>query len=383
MNKKRISFVLVAGLLSSLSIIPANAAVKAGAACKTAGITSVASGKTFTCIKSGKKLVWNKGIKVSSSSNSSSGNLPNSSKKIINVDINDLKTTLVYEKSRQEISEAIQKSTYVNSSFAFNIGPNQVSSRVETEKNALNRAAKLWSNIYKSQEKIEVIFYDFSDLDWAKLKYAQISGSANFHSADSCSSSYCGNATVGRYASKVLVWEQGLGGTLWNRSTTAHEYTHLAQTSGSENYWNTAPLWLVEGMAQFYGEAVSYVSFDTQLTTRRELHRQYVLDSKSIIDGDLKAILDLKNSNKVKELMSLIEFPASKSQANTALAYLLGSYASEVLVAVYGHSSFENFVKSFSDSSDWKTNFSKNFGITSDDFYSKLVPYFADASNEL
>jgi hypothetical protein len=41
--------------------MPAEAAVKAGASCKTAGIKSVVSGKTFTCVKSGKKLVWNKG----------------------------------------------------------------------------------------------------------------------------------------------------------------------------------------------------------------------------------------------------------------------------------------------------------------------------------
>jgi M6 family metalloprotease-like protein len=38
--------------------ISTNAAAKAGAACTKAGITSVASSKTYTCIKSGKKLVW-------------------------------------------------------------------------------------------------------------------------------------------------------------------------------------------------------------------------------------------------------------------------------------------------------------------------------------
>lgn len=46
----------------------ANAAVKAGTTCKTVGSTSIASGKTYTCIKSGKKLVWDKGEKVVSNS---------------------------------------------------------------------------------------------------------------------------------------------------------------------------------------------------------------------------------------------------------------------------------------------------------------------------
>jgi M6 family metalloprotease-like protein len=44
--------------------IQTNATAKAGSTCSKAGITSVASGKTFTCIKSGKKLIWNKGVRT-------------------------------------------------------------------------------------------------------------------------------------------------------------------------------------------------------------------------------------------------------------------------------------------------------------------------------
>jgi M6 family metalloprotease-like protein len=39
---------------------PAIGAVKAGSSCSKAGIKSVSAGKTYTCVKSGKKLVWNK-----------------------------------------------------------------------------------------------------------------------------------------------------------------------------------------------------------------------------------------------------------------------------------------------------------------------------------
>ena len=37
---------------------------KAGAKCTKAGTTATASGKKFTCIKSGTKLVWNKGVAI-------------------------------------------------------------------------------------------------------------------------------------------------------------------------------------------------------------------------------------------------------------------------------------------------------------------------------
>ena len=62
---KKISILIISLLLIQLT--PAFAAVKAGTACKTVGLTSIVSGKTFTCIKSGKKLVWDKGIKVTQS----------------------------------------------------------------------------------------------------------------------------------------------------------------------------------------------------------------------------------------------------------------------------------------------------------------------------
>ena len=53
--------------LTLTPISPVNAAVKAGAACPKAGNTAIASGKTFTCIQSGKKLVWDKGVAIDKS----------------------------------------------------------------------------------------------------------------------------------------------------------------------------------------------------------------------------------------------------------------------------------------------------------------------------
>ena len=44
------------------------AAVKAGGACSKLNTTSIVGSKKFTCIKSGKKLIWNKGVAVASKS---------------------------------------------------------------------------------------------------------------------------------------------------------------------------------------------------------------------------------------------------------------------------------------------------------------------------
>lgn len=58
-----ISTVLVA---TTLVVAPSNAAVKAGVKCAKAGVTSVNAEKRFTCVKSGKRLIWNKGVAVRS-----------------------------------------------------------------------------------------------------------------------------------------------------------------------------------------------------------------------------------------------------------------------------------------------------------------------------
>ena len=61
MKKALLSLVLVMALIAPLN---ATAAIKAGGSCKKVGQTSTYAGKKYTCIKSGKKLVWNKGVVV-------------------------------------------------------------------------------------------------------------------------------------------------------------------------------------------------------------------------------------------------------------------------------------------------------------------------------
>jgi hypothetical protein len=49
---------------SLLGFAPAKAAVKAGGKCTKAGTVITSVGKKFTCIRSGGKLVWNKGVVI-------------------------------------------------------------------------------------------------------------------------------------------------------------------------------------------------------------------------------------------------------------------------------------------------------------------------------
>jgi hypothetical protein len=55
-------------LVLTLNLSTATAAVKPGTTCKKVGQISNSAGIKYTCIKSGKKLVWNKGVRIKSAS---------------------------------------------------------------------------------------------------------------------------------------------------------------------------------------------------------------------------------------------------------------------------------------------------------------------------
>jgi hypothetical protein len=57
-------------LALALSIVVApesSAAIKVGASCKKAGLTSITGGLKYTCVKKSGKLVWGKGVAVKAS----------------------------------------------------------------------------------------------------------------------------------------------------------------------------------------------------------------------------------------------------------------------------------------------------------------------------
>ena len=62
--------------VSLLGIAPAQAATKPGGKCTKAGATVNSAGKKFTCIRSGGKLVWNKGVTIKKSSAIKAGVCP-------------------------------------------------------------------------------------------------------------------------------------------------------------------------------------------------------------------------------------------------------------------------------------------------------------------
>jgi len=76
---KRVFATLVIGcLVLTLNLSPATAAIKPSATCKKIGQIKTSAGIKYTCIKSGKKLVWSKGVGTKSTSSNASAASPQS-----------------------------------------------------------------------------------------------------------------------------------------------------------------------------------------------------------------------------------------------------------------------------------------------------------------
>lgn len=91
MKKSLISICMLL-LIFAQGVTPANAGIKAGSTCKTLNQKNEASGKIFTCVKSGNKLVWDKGVPASKGATTSGSgdeieSLPLDASKSLNVDL--------------------------------------------------------------------------------------------------------------------------------------------------------------------------------------------------------------------------------------------------------------------------------------------------------
>jgi len=104
MNKKLIAFFSILSLFISTPFIPSNAAAKAGAKCTKVGSKSIVGNKTFTCIKSGKKLAWDKGVSTKKSSSSNTSKVETINYSAPSQPSANIETCKIVEKNKNRIS---------------------------------------------------------------------------------------------------------------------------------------------------------------------------------------------------------------------------------------------------------------------------------------
>jgi hypothetical protein len=142
---------LVLTIILAGGSVAANAAtIKAGATCTKAGLTKIYSGKKYTCIKSGKKYIWNKGVAVIAAPKPAPTPIATAPAEPLTFD--NLDTKWVRKIAYDQIAAGVVNSTSFVPNITYVIGPSLTAARVDQEKQALNRTSSFWSDIFKPSQ---------------------------------------------------------------------------------------------------------------------------------------------------------------------------------------------------------------------------------------
>jgi len=369
--KKIISILIISSLFFIQQDIPANAAVKAGEACKKAGITSVTSGKKFTCIKSGKKLVWNKGVSKSIATVPVPAPAPAPVEIPVSIDNLDLKQVPL--NAFKNIEQEIKTRPRANFTPNLIVGASVTQARKEAEMAGLNRAIDLWAP-YFQPDKFQVVYATDGDEDWLENKSTEIGWSSMLPPGQTwrmrmkmyspCAFAYASSLN------NVPTFVQCLGRPYsgYDRQTGPHEYTHLFQMGyGGRNAYMLP--WYMEGSASYFGWTLGFYPTDSNLNERSS----WLSSMYRNLPAEAKTDFESRNMEKFKSRMKMLTPSGVQSVATTS--YWVGGLATEVLVALYGFDKFVEFTKNIQTNSNMSSLLMQTYGFDEDYFYEKLAPY--------
>jgi len=282
MNKRITAFLSILSLSLSFPLSPVNAAAKSGGACNKAGLTSVVSGKTYTCVKSGKKLLWDKGVSIVKPVQPQAP-----------TGFNDLEANYsgVSYWAWKKSSEKILASSSTSIPLEYLIGAN-AKLNYKTPEFSFSQVNKLFSGSILPK-KIVFLAFSFQDRDWAMSQMKQIvPDTENQWIKDvACPrEDFCvGGGSFHNLSNKtaLIVITTGIDPNNVNNSISgtveAHEYTHSIEQSSSDALRPSVnllkspwpPNWIWEGLAQFSQHAAIYSdSFEKYSKYRKEASGQ-------------------------------------------------------------------------------------------------------------
>jgi len=376
-SKKYLRLVTLVTLLMFLPLTPLSAAVKAGAKCTKAGAKSVVTGKTYTCIKSGNKLIWNKGVatpKPTASPNSSASQGP------IVVKIPTMPNSFAdleknYEGIPYAVWEKIQgnleihKSTELKITFLF--GPN-------TPQRYPNQwtidAVTLGSRVMEAQKQpaeVKFIQYNKVDVPWARTEAAKYVSPFNLginfpdQASEKCAGVDCDGAVTNITTDIGLVLV-GVANPVnrfniqkFSGQNDLHEYVHAVQGMVYRGKTKTppavlTPCWYSEGQPQ----AISIPTVAKSSADYVRIRNGWISDNKWLLkDYEPETI-----QNFLKENMKM---PCPSS--TYPMVFSLGYIVVDALVAIGGVDKTFDVQTAIADGSTFEEAFKKVYGITWDE----------------
>ena len=244
--------ILFASLVLTSSPAISNAAVKTGDTCKEDGQISIATGKKYTCIKKGKKLVWNEGATLKTSTSTPTTvpmiryNGPQNAAAYKAIQP-------VYKLLNQVSAELAVRAQSVEKANILLLSEEPDNPLTNSTKAVVNKTTEMMRAIDANFPDNEV--YLFRDISWLKssslvttcphlIKNQEMFGWANA----GCDKYWVGDISSyedpKNYTGKARHTPKTLLGF-----TGAHESTHLIQVGNRNGQSSKFPAWYREGSA--------------------------------------------------------------------------------------------------------------------------------------
>ena len=377
--KKVLTLLIATAFFGAALAVPASAAVKAGAACSKAGLVNTSAGKKFTCIKSGKKLVWNKGVAVAKPAVIASPTPSVTPEPVVEklpalpTSFSDLEENFagIPYATWQQIQKnlTLYKSTDLKISFLF--GPN-------TPERYPNQwtidAVTLGSRVMGGQKQpAEVKFVEFNkqDVSWARTEASKYVSPFNLginyadQASDKCSGIDC-DGSVTNLTTEIAIVLASVATPVtrfnvqkFNGQNDLHEYTHAVQQMIFKGKTRThpnmqMPCWYSEGQPQ----AVSIPTLAKSDEDYVKIRRGWITDNKWVLkDYEPETIQTFLKEN----------MQAPCPSKTYSMLFSLGYIVMDALVAVGGvDKTFEVQIER-ADGLTFEESFKKAYGISWDE----------------
>jgi hypothetical protein len=434
---------LLALVLSlTLLISVAQAAVKAGSACSKLGSTSTVSGKKYTCIKSGKKLVWNKGVLVAAPKPSSSPTAtptPSAtttptptptpapvveddsvviSKGITYRYINGVLERQAYLSSKffttdsrnasafdpirakayEEIRARVTNAAHPNLIFNWDVKAGFPTELANYSKDYVEAAASFWGWVFKEQVNVPAQLVTEQDLEWQKTQDVKFSDTVDILTL----------FTTANFK-KQKAWMGG-GAHYWFRDPSNPRVFALlnfqtpsyATTSNMNANWVMVPAHEVTHIIQDYyrkgiGES-DMKSFDLRTNATFQEGTAtlfgYAISMKNIgwysdgldeyLYGNFKYDNYWKPVKTVEDVVKVLEETEARTNNSThQSSYPIGAMLYEWVIAKYGFDSYIRILENLPKNANYSDTIKTALGISKAELYQGAAPYILAAFTRL
>ena len=393
MRVRLIALLVISPLLFSSLLSTSHAAAKAGAKCKKEGIKTVVGKTTFTCIKSGKKLVWAKGV----SSNSSSGKTsPSATPTPSQTQTPNVTPSTVRAGVKAVLDSFAQfpKSKDAPQEISFIFGPNADKETSDLIVKNASATMGLFVDFYQDSKAYPIFYGSNEDLEWVIAQWAKFGYTEqtignefqyavrNLRTRSVPPNFFVGSENRFPQTPMILLGSKAAISKLtppWRQIVINHHVIHGIQ--GRITGYKDALLgcWGREGGAELYGWLVAHRTLQAQnfdyVQFRRNQMGEWIntqpnIDLRKFDDAQWFQALKSLEGNKFEQAIYCADATPG------ALQYNVGALVYERLIGEFGHQQVMSWWYEMRSTSDWKVAFEKVFKIGIDDWYrSSAVPY--------